>query len=86
MSEKPKHLRFEDLQPHVEMLCDAIENKGASSSGISHNANECANLYRELLTKARAKSVEYNTLFIFITPILLKLLKRFHFKCLLKLL
>jgi len=62
MSEKPKHLRFEDLQPHVEMLCDAIENKGASSSGISHNANECANLYRELLTKARAKSVEYNTL------------------------
>lgn len=56
------NLRFEDLQPHVEMLCDAIENKGASSSGIPHNAYDCANLYRELLAKARAKSITYNTL------------------------
>lgn len=55
-------LRFEDLQPHVEMLCDAIENKGASSSGIPHKAYECANLYRDLLAKARAKSVDRNTL------------------------
>jgi len=61
MSETKK-LRFEDLQPHVEMLCDAVENKGASSSGIPHGAYECANLYRDLLTKARAKSIEYNAL------------------------
>jgi len=62
MSEKPKQLKFEDLQPHVEMLCDAVENKGASSSGIPHGAYECANLYRELLLKAKSKSIEYNTL------------------------
>jgi len=54
--------RFEDLQPHVEMLCDAIENKGASSSGIPHNAYDCANLYRELLVKARTKNITYNAL------------------------
>jgi len=51
---KPK---FEDLQPHVEMLCDAVENKGASSSGILHGAYECANLYRDLLNKARTKGI-----------------------------
>jgi len=62
MSEKSKQLRFEDLQPHVDMLCDALENKGASSSGIPHNAYNCANLYRDLLAKARTKSIEYNTL------------------------
>jgi len=50
-------LKFEDLQPHVEMLCDAIENKGASSSGIPHGANECAELYRNLLKQARDKSI-----------------------------
>lgn len=56
------NFRFEDLQPHVEMLCDAIENRGASSSGIPHNAYDCANLYRDLLAKAKAKSIEYNAL------------------------
>ena len=56
------NFRFEDLQPHVEMLCDAIENRGASSSGIPHNAYDCANLYRDLLAKARDKSIAYNTL------------------------
>lgn len=57
-----KQLRFEDLQPHVDMLCDAVENKGASSSGIPHKALECAQLYRELLEKARNKSIPYNAL------------------------
>ena len=54
--------RFEDLQPHVDMLCDALENKGASSSGIPHGAYECANLYRDLLEKTRNKSIEYKAL------------------------
>jgi len=57
-----KKLSFEDLQPHVDMLCDAIENKGASSSGYKHGAYECAALYRDLLAKARAKSISYNAL------------------------
>lgn len=50
-------LKFENLQPHVEMLCDAVENKGASSSGIPHGAYECASMYRSLLEKARDKSI-----------------------------
>lgn len=57
-----KKFRFEDLQPHVDMLCDAIENKGASSSGIQHAAYECAQMYRDLLTRARNKSIEMNHL------------------------
>jgi hypothetical protein len=57
-----KNLKFEDLQPHVEMLCDAVENKGASSSGIPHGAYECANLYRDLLNKARTKGIDYSSL------------------------
>ena len=48
-----KKFKFEDLQPHVEMLCDAIENRGSSSSGIPHSAYECAGMYRNLLAKAR---------------------------------
>ena len=57
-----KKLTFDDLQPHVEMLCDAVENKGASSSGLPHGAFECAQLYRDLLQKARDKSITYNQL------------------------
>ena len=57
-----KKLRFEDLQPHVEMLCDAVENRGASSSGLSHNGYDCAQMYRDLLVKARSKSIELNQL------------------------
>ena len=62
MSDAPKKFKFEDLQPHVDMLCDAIENKGASSSGIPHGANECAQLYRDILKKARDKSVSLGEL------------------------
>lgn len=58
MSEKPKQLRFEDLQPHVDMLCDALENKGASSSGIPNlKVYPQAQIYRELLAKIRAKQI-----------------------------
>ena len=39
------------------MLCDAVENRGASSSGLPHNAYECAQLYRNILENARNKSV-----------------------------
>jgi hypothetical protein len=61
MSEQKK-FKFEDLQPHVDMLCDAIENRGASSSGVPHGANECAQLYRDILKKARDKSISQGEL------------------------
>ena len=64
MSEKPKQLRFEDLQPHVDMLCDALENKGASSSGIPHSKGiaENANKYRELLELIRTNNITFESL------------------------
>jgi hypothetical protein len=57
-------LRFEDLQPHVDMLCDALENKGASPSGIPHNkeVSENAERYREVLRKIRSKSIKFEDL------------------------
>jgi len=56
-----KKLRFEDLQPHVDMLCDALENKGASASGIPHpvKVKENAERYRELLRQIRAKECSF---------------------------
>jgi hypothetical protein len=54
-----KQLKFEDLQPHVEMLIDALENRGASSSGIPNEPMvECAQLYRNLLNRIRNKEIE----------------------------
>ena len=54
-----KKLRFEDLQPHVDMLCDALENKGASSSGIPYNQEVYvqAKLFRNLLEKVRSQQI-----------------------------
>lgn len=61
-----KKLTFEDLQPHVDMLCDALENKGASMSGVSYNPEvyECAKKYREILQQVRAKEIGYTNLWI----------------------
>ena len=51
--------KFEDLQPHVEMLIDALENRGASSSGVPNLPMvECAQLYRNLLNKIRNKEIK----------------------------
>jgi hypothetical protein len=63
MSEQKK-LRFEDLQPHVDMLCDALENKGASASGIPHPIvmKELAERYREILNKIRSKQITFEDL------------------------
>ena len=57
-------LRFEDLQPHVDMLCDALENKGASPSGIPHNKEvaENAEQYREIFRKIRSKNITFEDL------------------------
>lgn len=57
-----KKFRFEDLQPHVDMLCDALENKGSSSSGIPYYKNVYfyAGKYRELLEKIRNNTISQN--------------------------
>lgn len=58
-----KKLTFEDLQPHVDMLCDALENKGASSSGIPNEAvYPFAEEYRKSLQQVRSKSISYESL------------------------
>ena len=59
-----KKLRFEDLQPHVDMLCDALENKGASTSGFAHNKEVVNNAdrYRELLRQIRTKNKTFEDL------------------------
>ncbi len=59
-----KKLTYEDLQPHVDMLCDALENRGASTSGTPHNkeVNENAERYRELLQQIRNKTISFESL------------------------
>jgi hypothetical protein len=61
-----KKLTFEDLQPHVDMLCDALENKGASPSGVSYNPEvyTYAEKYRKLLEQVRTKSIGYTDMWI----------------------
>ena len=56
-------LKYNDLQPWVEMLCDAVENKGASSSGSDHGAYACAQMYRDLLHKVRTETISPEELF-----------------------
>ena len=57
-------LRFEDLQSHVDMLCDALENKGASQSGFPHNKEVADNAerYREILRQIRNKTISFEDL------------------------
>lgn len=65
-----KKFKFEDLQPHVDMLCDALENRGASASGVPYNEKvyDQAKAYRHLLSKIRNKEInEYDVLMILAT-------------------
>jgi hypothetical protein len=50
-----KKFTFNDLQPRIEMLIDAIENKGSGSSGVSYapGVSNQATLYKELLDNVR---------------------------------
>ena len=59
-----KQLKFEDLQPHVDMLIDALENKGASSSGIQYNKEvyDHPPRYREILQQIRNKQITFEDL------------------------
>lgn len=50
-----KKFTFDDLQPPAEMLIEALENKGACSSGFPYSlgVKEVAEDYRALLNKVR---------------------------------
>lgn len=51
-------IKFEDLQPHVEMLIDALENRGASSSGLpNEKVYPYAEKYRNFLVEVRNRQV-----------------------------
>jgi hypothetical protein len=51
-------LKYKDLQPWVDMLVDALENRGASSSGIPDiKVYPYAQQYREMLETIREKKV-----------------------------
>jgi len=50
--------QFKDLQPWVDMLIDAMENRGSSSSGIPDlKVYPYADKYREMLQQIREKKV-----------------------------
>lgn len=51
-------LKYKDLQPWVDMLVDALENRGASSSGIPDiKVYPYAQKYRDMLQTIREKKV-----------------------------
>jgi len=57
-------ITFDDLQPHVDMLCDALDNKGASPSGCAYDPDvyQYPDRYRALLKEIRAKNISYESL------------------------
>jgi hypothetical protein len=51
-------LQYKDLQPWVDMLCDALENRGSSSSGIPDiKVYPYAQKYRDMLQQIREKKI-----------------------------
>ena len=51
-------IKYEDLQPHVDMLIDALENRGASSSGLpNEQVYPFAEKYRNFLKDVRNRQV-----------------------------
>jgi len=51
-------LKYNDLQPWVDMLIDALENRGASSSGIPDiRVYPYAQKYRDMLQLIRDKKI-----------------------------
>jgi len=51
--------KYEDLQPRVETLIDALENKGACASGLPYNAGvkELAQDYKNMLAQIRSNDI-----------------------------
>lgn len=52
-----KKFTYDDLLPRVELLIDALENKGSYASGTPYNTgvSDKAKLYKALLTEVREK-------------------------------
>ena len=51
-------LTYDKLQPWVDMLCDSLENRGASSSGIPDvKVYPYAQKYRDMLQTIREKKI-----------------------------
>jgi hypothetical protein len=51
-------LQYKDLQPWVDMIIDALENRGSSSSGIPDiNVYPYAQEYRDILKQIREKKI-----------------------------
>lgn len=76
-------IKFEDLQPHVEMLIDALENKGASSSGLPDvQVYPYAQKYKEVLMQIRNKKLSKYHLDFFLRntrdEILLKTVQKYR--------
>ena len=60
-------LKYKDLQPWVEMLIDALENRGASSSGIPDiKVYPYATQYRKVLEQIRNKDITKDSLDYFL--------------------
>ena len=59
-----KKFTFDDLQPRVEMLIDALANKGPCASGFPYNPGVAQQslLYKGLLTMIRDKEITYEFL------------------------
>ena len=54
-----KKFTYDDLQPHVEMLIEALQNKGSCASGFKYaeGVTSMAQYYQELLTNIRNKKI-----------------------------
>jgi hypothetical protein len=59
-----KKFTYDDLQPHVEMLIDALNNKGSCASGFPYEVgvSSMTQYYGELLSKIRNKNISYDSL------------------------
>lgn len=54
-----KKFTFNDLQPRVEMLIDALENRGSCASGLPYNpeVKALAKEYKDILVRIRNKQM-----------------------------
>jgi hypothetical protein len=59
-----KKFTYDDLQPHVEMLIEALQNKGSCASGFPYaeGVASMAQYYNVLLLNIRDKKVSYDSI------------------------
>ena len=56
-----KKFTFDDLQPRVEMLIEALQNRGSCASGLPYadGVSAMSIYYEDLLSKIRNKNIPY---------------------------